>query len=478
MATPAVRLQEVLQTTGEALIEVQRKLSAKQIAIAGDPWLGHESADDLAALTAERDALLRRWSHAGLAWLVRGGTVELRDPTGEEAASLSGPVQPVPVPSAVVPRHPVPAPNTAGLRGAGIGPTWTRGVQSRPPTPVAQPEDLPAILASLEEHPKEMDTAESLTAELVRLTGAINSSMTALWLRQPKELQQALVGHVTARARQVQDRLRQGAPDEPRVPDLDRVFSAMTAFSKKEQPGFVFGLMRTHTPVHGSWDADARAWWVRLVQHTDRPASSNPEKSLTELERRITESEGDDAVIEQTLETLEAGVEPDDRRLLSLISPHLDLLKKHARFKKLRKAIREAADQDAEFEAELAEPAPSIAEDWPFWHLVRGKRATIIGGDLREDARKRIKDAFGFTDLDWVTTDHARNVQVLASAVEGGSIEFVILLRRFIGHDVDRIVIPACKTADVPWVSVDRGYGVTQIAQSIERFRATDAVGQ
>jgi hypothetical protein len=170
---------------------------------------------------------------------------------------------------------------------------------------------------------------------------------------------------------------------------------------------------------------------------------------------------------------LEAGVAPDDPRLVGLTENHIEALRQSARFKKLRRAIR-ASLNTAESPTPAAEssgPPP----DWAFWDVVRSKRAAVIGGDLREDARKRIQDAFGFSMLDWVTTDHARNIQVLAAAIRGGTIEFVILLRRYIGHDVDRIVIPACRAAGVPWISVERGYGVSQITLAIERYRASDA---
>jgi hypothetical protein len=309
----------------------------------------------------------------------------------------------------------------------------------------------------------------AISAELDRLGAAIQPRMTALWVQQDRAVQQALVGHVVARARHVQDELDPDLLDPTRAADLDRVFSAMTAYSKKEQPGFVFGLMRSHTPQHGSWDADARAWWGRFERELG-PAA-NPEKALEGVAAAV-DSADDEAIASAVGAALDAGVEPDDPRLVGYTENHVEALRHSARFKKLRRAIRAGLSTS---EAPVPAAPAGPPDDWPFWDVVRGKRAAVIGGDLREDARKRIQESFGFTMLDWVTTDHARNIQVLAAAIQGGTIEFVILLRRFIGHDVDRIIIPACRAAGVPWISVDRGYGVNQITLSVERYLAAEA---
>lgn len=463
----------MLTEEGRRLRDVQNKIAELDRAAVDDPWRAYETTDARAELVAERDALLERWSHAALAWLMRGGNVVLQDQTGDEAGTITGVVR---VPEgrhpAVIRAAPAPPPDVSQLSG-GLRPGWTQAQQAAPraPAPAADPNDLAQVRASLAEHPTDLTGAEAVSAEVERLTGAIAPESTARWLRLPRGAQQALVGHVVARARYVQDELDPTWLTPASAPLLDRIFSAMTAYSKREQPGFVFGLMRTHKPVHASWDADARSWWERLGPELGA-RGGNPERALDALADAI--ADGDDDGIEAAARAaLDAGVDPTDPRLVDAMSPFAELLKKSARFKKLRKAIRVAVTpaEDAE-DDDSDSPLP---DDWAWWRLVRGKRATVVGGDLREDARKRIQETFGFAMLDWVTTDHSRQLKVLATAIEGGSIEFVILLRRFIGHDVDRIIIPACKAAGVPWVSVERGYGITQIARSIERFQAAHA---
>ena len=74
----------------------------------------------------------------------------------------------------------------------------------------------------------------------------------------------------------------------------------------------------------------------------------------------------------------------------------------------------------------------------------------------------------------WRNTDGSINLSQLAGDITGGKVDFVIVLRRFVGHDVDRVGLPAARTADVPWVSVERGFGVLQVRTAIERYLADD----
>lgn len=465
-----------LQTTGEALRDAQREYADLARAAAGDPIAELADADARAAALRLRDGLLARWSATALAWLMRGGDLALIDPTGAPAGRIGGEARALPeaLPLGRIdtPR-PVAAPPAAAVDLSGLQaqvvPAWTRATQAPPRVDTPSPADIAAIQSPLAVHPATLADRPALSAELDRIGAAITPHLTGLWLRQPRGVQQALVGHIVARARHIQDELDPELLDPARTPDLDRVFSQLTAFSKREQPGFVFGLMRAHTPQHGSWDADARAWWTRLERELG-PAA-NPERALDAV-AEATALGDDEAIAAAVGAALDAGVDPDDARLVGYTEDHIEALRHSARFKKLRRAIR-ASLNTAEAPSPSAPAGPPA--DWPFWEVVRGKRAAVIGGDLREDARARIKEAFGFSMLDWVTTDHARHIQILASAIQGGTIEFVILLRRFIGHDVDRIVIPACRAADVPWVSVERGYGVNQITLAIERYRASDA---
>jgi len=482
-------LQQALTDLGATQVDYARAMSLA----ATDTFQEWRGAAALDALRSRRDALAGDLGRLVLSWQRAGGRVVLArsgehvtveapsaarvvaaasTPVNLRTGVLSRPSTPAAPPAPALP--PSPPADLSALANVQIGPGWSRAVQA-PPAPTKTeppPAELRPVLALFGEVPRLLDTKERVEAEVIRLGTATTAEQIGRWPDFPRDIQKSLVGMTVARARHLQDELLEGLWDPARTSDLDRVFSAMTLYSKQRQPGFVFGLQRTHKPVHGSWRADAIHFWTEL-QSWLNSHGLNPEKVLAELDLLCsTDPDGGEVIVQKALQALEAGVSSEDPRLLRILTPRQDLLKKHAAFKKLRKSIRDAEEQDREFDAELSAPAPEIPADWPWWSLVRGRKAAIIGGDSREEARQRIQAAFAFQSLEWFTTDHSRNPATLAEAVKNGGIDFVVVLRRFIGHDTDRIVLPAARAANVPWVSVERGYGVSQIRISIERFVA------
>jgi len=330
---------------------------------------------------------------------------------------------------------------------------------------------LSPIVAALEVDPNTPgDHGGFIPAELSRLTEAVSADNLAVWRRLPREAQRGLVGLVTARARHIQDE-RGGSDLEGKLRDqLDALFSVLTSYSKREQPGFIYGLQRSHRPVARTWWDDARRWWCSLADLVPEGPGRNPERALDSLAELLNGEPSDDQVEAALLAALEADVQPDDPRLVELAKDQTEVLQRKARFKRLRRAVRAAAEEDEASEEDLAAHSSAPPPDWRHWNKVKGKQAVVVGGDARDHARRRILETFQFESLDWVETDHSRKLQALRDAIESGRYDLVIVLRRFIGHDVDRIVLPACKAADVAWASVDHGYGITQVRQALERY--------
>lgn len=466
------QLQEEFVRIREELVDVHKQLADLVAAAASDPWQEARVEDELADLRQRRDLLLDLWARVGLSWLLRGGKVELivtgatiAPPAKREPTPPPRQVATIPRPTRTTPPAEVPR-----IRDEEVGQSWSRPEQARPRE--ADPEDLAEILKPLSKAPQEFADPDAVRDELLLLSDAIAPDLTERWLEFPREVQRALIGHIVARARHIQDELDEGMFAADLLPTLDRIFSSMTGFSKREQPGFVFGLMRSHTPVRDSWQEDAGVWWRELEGHLPEGSTLNPERALADLGKKIDADSDDDTIVAAATNALEAGVAPEDSRLVQLMEPHMDLLRKHARFKRVRKAIREAQADDEAFENEMQSSSAELPVDWSHWHVVRGKKAVIVGGDLRDEARERIEETFEFSSVEWVGTEKARNLQALADALESGSHDLVIVLRRFIGHEVDRTVLPACRSAGVRWVSVERGYGVSQIRLAIERFLA------
>ncbi|MDG1479565.1 MAG: hypothetical protein P8R54_08235 [Myxococcota bacterium] len=214
--------------------------------------------------------------------------------------------------------------------------TWQR------PAPVMNDLDAETLRESLDllTEPLPLHTTEDVRNELNNLLQGCTNQTLLDWASFPKPIQRSLVGHVVARARHVQDEKSEDIFPPDLSHDLDRIFSNMTAFSKREQPGFVFGLMRHHHPVGESWLSDAQKWWMDLINQLPEDLRPDPEGALEELATLIAEEADEQELVEQALTVLEDGLEPGDPRLVKLMAPYRHLLKEHARFKKLRKAIR------------------------------------------------------------------------------------------------------------------------------------------
>ncbi len=339
-------LKDLFEKAQSELIAAQSELSALAAAAAADPWLESQQRESREKLTSTRDERLQTWARMGLSWLLRGGSIQLTTPDGE-TTELSAPTpQPAPQPATFERRAPT--------RSATVVQTVRRGsprpevIEYTPPrsstwsrpAPVMNDLDAETLREALDllTEPLALHSAEDIRNELNNLLQGSTSQLLMDWATFPKPIQRSLVGHVVARARHVQDEL----PENLFPPDL----SHDLAFSKREQPGFVFGLMRHHHPVGESWLSDAQKWWQDLINQLPEDLRPDPEGALEELGSLIAEDADEQELVEQALTVLEDGLDPEDPRLVELMAPYRHLLKEHARFKKLRKAIR--ALEDAE----------------------------------------------------------------------------------------------------------------------------------
>jgi len=362
------------------------------------------------------------------------------------------------------------------------------------PTPTPAPPASPDALAALQTHfgnggkpapelireamtlagpPVEVADMEEFTREasgLARLTLDLDP-----WLKLPRGAQKALTGLVAARARYLQDEAAPRLNHPVTLSVLGPVFPNLTRFSREHTPGFVFGLQRHHHPRGNSWLDDARDWWGDLQQRAgtadaaDPEPKLNPERCLADLDGVLEADEPQrEEVCAAAVLCLKAGVSGNDIRLVKMLHPHAKLLTKERRLKATRKAIREYA-RAMEFDGRDAEKDTSaLPADWPFWKHTRGKRMVIVGGDPRPGALERIQTTFGFADGDWDSAYSTTRLDALAAQIENGNVDMIIFLCRWVSHMAWDIIVPACKAADIPFLRIESGYGVSQIRVSIE----------
>lgn len=194
----------------------------------------------------------------------------------------------------------------------------------RAPAPPKPPPsgDIQALLLSILDG---MVFSSDDEVEVLRLHAAIRDSDR--WCGLPREIQRGVVALTVARLRRLQDDRRLIHPR------LEECFSMLTAFSKREQPGYVVGLSRHHTPVRGGWQEDAEAWWERMrATATGQTAPSLPPTierlvggvvaAVASLQAATDPAEraaAEDEVRKRVAEALAAGLSHRDPRLLKAV---------------------------------------------------------------------------------------------------------------------------------------------------------------
>lgn len=156
-------------------------------------------------------------------------------------------------------------------------------VITRAPRPVVVP-DSGEVLAHLERILAGLVPIADDVADLDRVHAAIRDS--ARWAFLPRELRRGVVALCTTRLRHLQDDRRITHPR------LEEAFAMLTAYSKREQPGFVVGLSRSHRPVRGTWAEDAAGWYERLCSHAQGRQEEDVERAELSDPRALSRDPG------------------------------------------------------------------------------------------------------------------------------------------------------------------------------------------
>lgn len=447
------------QARVRALLEEGRRLQE---------WIGNNDlpADLRAHLRASRAERSLELMDCLCRWVALGGDIAFVAPEANEPADdpvpvnvSEPPVQP-PAPAAAMPEpvratalsEPDPRPKSVVLPP----------VRPEPPVPPAAPPNDGAALRTLVR-----DLAETRTpsVEIAFLLMLVRDASRLDRIVPPSARLDALA-YASARMRHLQE---VGEAGEQQAGDC---MSAVAAYARSAQIGSVYGPNRMHTPRRASWAEDARVLLSQLTKESGvRTESLNPERCIRELEQLVGSGGGEEEIQEHVCRCFDAGVAGKDPRLVRILTPVFGVLD-GKRFKDTRAAIREkvAADSDVED----AVPAARVPPDWPHWHLTRGKRAVMVGGDPREQNRVRIQESFGFASLGWVRTEfRVREVDALRESVERGGVDMVIVLTPFVGHTVDDKLVSVCRDRGVPYVPVHSGYGIVGIREAIQRHGST-----
>ena len=318
--------------------------------------------------------------------------------------------------------------------------------------------------------PKRVASDTDYISEIDRLSRSVDR--LDRWLPFPPTFQRLFVAHCTARARMMQHEAAQFRPRMPGLPSPEDLFPVLSRFSKRHRPGFVWGLDRNHDPEGEDWFDDTLRHWNRLrgmVAESDEVVgggAGGPEQALLALEESLDEA-GDDAlrVQDAVRHALEDGAPVADARLQRLVMPVVDLLD-GADFSEVRAAVEQLEQEDEAVEQESDDsPLPA---DWPLLQMTASQTGLLVGGSPDEVRRKRIEQALELEDLEWFGFSHGRAVQSVRRALQGGSVGLVLVLARFVAPAVVEQLVELCEVGDVPYVVLERAYGLTEIREALE----------
>jgi len=185
---------------------------------------------------------------------------------------------------------------------------------------------------------------------------------------------------------------------------LAAVFRVLRSFSIHDNPGFVHGFARNVSPRWGkTWRMDA-LYHLREVRPEPVAVAVKPKK--TSKAKAAPEEEGGDEGPEELL------------------------------------------------------------ADWAYRDRARGLRVVMLGGEVREERRAALEQAFQFESLEWVSTDRPRLVESLAERAERGSVD-IILLTKFASHGGS---VTIQKVSKAPFLTMRHGYGVSTVRQVLEEY--------
>ncbi len=325
--------------------------------------------------------------------------------------------------------------------------------------------------------PKTLKGKKPALQELEKIQRVLDAHLDR-WHAAGSQTNRQLTSWVTARARAAQDEL--ALLKKPELNDaFADLFRRLTLHSAVTQPGKVTGLSQSHKPP-------ANGWLVQALNHESllrtmfsngslakaqdeqaaRPAV-NTDDEIRKLTQDVRAGIDGKTYSERLRYLLSAGASPSDVRIARLSLPFLNDLE-GAEFATMRRVIAQQAESDGD--ASALDGAVHIPEEWPWITNTRGKIACIVGGSPKPERLTRLRDAFGFAELQWLSGSEKRGAALdsLVQKMRHGTVDMVIVLRAFSTHKMSDKVF-GLEVSPCARVLAD-SYGVQQVRLGIERF--------
>ena len=167
-------------------------------------------------------------------------------------------------------------------------------------------------------------------------------------------------------------------------------------------------------------------------------------------------------------ELVGTGIPPSDTKFREILRPVLDDM---PQLEDLPQSFQLVQREATRFVGASAERPKSVAqalrpEVTKVARLLRGKKAVLIGGDIRPDRKAALERAFGLSELIWLPASLGPSAAAFAPYIGRPEVAVVLLAIRFSPHSFGD-VREFCDRYSKPLVWLPGGYGTNQIAQQI-----------
>jgi hypothetical protein len=304
-----------------------------------------------------------------------------------------------------------------------------------------------------------------------------------------REQQHAQLMIWMGRYRRIQDRFDVEHDLQPdSMAQLDRIFPMLRDLSHQYMPGYIEAFSRAFTTDWEAYVADAQA---RLLGATEGSRRAREVESMR-AERQVRDQDQARRSVETLRQAIEGlklamvGADPEseegsaeffdalrkvvlaggssDARVLQLVAPFQSRLDGKD-FRALRRNLERSSEDDAKVQEDnsLRERLSDLIAQ------TRGKDVLMIGGAVREEARRSLQRVFEFDELEWEPYEGARPAMLasLEERIRNRSIDYVLILKEFVAHTVSGRLRPLCEEHGVPCLMIEHGYGASQVAEAL-----------
>ncbi|HEY2154599.1 MAG TPA: hypothetical protein VGH33_03150 [Isosphaeraceae bacterium] len=271
------------------------------------------------------------------------------------------------------------------------------------------------------------------------------------------------------------------------IQQLESIFRRLVSLSKQYMPGYIDAFQEGYTADWDLYIADAQEQFRISSEQGRRDRETRQQRedqAAREAARKKVSRESALVAIEDLRAVIATHKIPDDGldefnavlarvvnlggssepELLELVRPFRELIT-GSDLRTLRKHLDRIQDE----EDKLGESAAVRERYRELIALTRGRRALMIGGAVREDARRSLQQTFEFDELEWEPYEGNRPAALnsLEQRVKNRGIDLVLILKNFVGHSVSERLRPLCEENDIPCLMVEHGYGAQQVGETL-----------